>query len=260
MRKKLIMILLLLVLLLVLIMTRCGGKKDRQGETETSISAQQGGTEVVRQQKLGTVTQTEDGCVQITTEENGESVDHVFTDLKMDDWCVPAVNFVVTNGLMGGTDAGGGKSQFRPNYGMSRAQLAMILYRFADGEPVSSPRSYADVTQSDWNYDCVNWADANGYIKALDGENFGAEEYCSCEQVLTILYRLAGSPSSNAALEDYPYAAKVGEYHLSAVRWAWEKGLIAEDECVWYPTQAISRAQTALLLMRYDLLIGAPEK
>jgi len=65
-----------------------------------------------------------------------------------------------------------------------------------------------------------------------------------------VLHRLAGSPESNASLEDYPYAPKVSETNLSAVRWAWEKGLIAEDECVWYPTQAVSRAQIALLLMR----------
>ena len=38
--------------------------------------------------------------------------------------------------------------------------------------------------------------------------------------------------------------------------WAWNNGLITEKECVWYPTQAISRAQVALLLMRYDTLIG----
>ena len=55
----------------------------------------------------------------------------------------------------------------------------------------------------------------------------------------------------------FSYAPKVSETNLSAVRWAWEKGLIAEDECVWYPTQAVSRAQIALLLMRYDQLIGA---
>ena len=55
-----------------------------------------------------------------------------------------------------------------------------------------------------------------------------------------MLHRLAGSPESNASLEDYPYAPKVSETNLSAVRWAWEKGLIAEDECVWYLTQAVS--------------------
>ena len=159
---------------------------------------------------------------------------------------------------MSGTDVGGELSLFRPNYGMTRAQLAMILYRFAGGEPVAAPRhTYGDVSSGEWYYDCVNWADTNGYIKPESTDSFGVEAYCSCEEVLAVLHRLAGSPESNASLEDYPYAPKVSETNLSAVRWAWEKGLIAEDECVWYPTQAVSRAQIALLLMRYDQLIGA---
>ena len=259
MRKKLLVILLLLVLLIVLIVTRCSGKKDQQSgaEDSPSVAQQSGTTETVSQQKLGVVTETESGTMQLEVDQNGEKTVYTFTDVAADSWCVPAVNFVVTNGLMSGTDAGGGTSLFRPNYGMTRAQLAMILYRFSGGEPVSSPHTYTDVAEDDWSYDCVNWADANGYIKAAEDGSFGVDEFCSCEQVLTILHRLAGSPASNASLEDYPYAAKVGEYHLSAVRWAWEKGLIAEDECVWYPTQAVSRAQIALLLMRYDQLIGA---
>ena len=113
------------------------------------------------------------------------------------------------------------------------------------------------MSSGEWYYDCVNWADTNGYIKPESTDSFGVEAYCSCEEVLAVLHRLAGSPESNASLEDYPYAPKVSETNLSAVRWAWEKGLIAEDECVWYPTQAVSRAQIALLLMRYDQLIGA---
>ena len=62
--------------------------------------------------------------------------------------------------------------------------------------------------------------------------------------------------ATGGTLDDYPYAPKVSESGRDAVTWAWNNGLITEKECVWYPTQAISRAQVALLLMRYDTLIG----
>ena len=259
MRKKLLVIL-LLAAVIVMIVTRCVGKKDQQSVTTDgqSFVQQSGMVEIPIEQELGVVTETESGAIQIEVEQDGEKTVYVFADVTMDDWYVPAINYVVTNGLMSGTDVGGGLSLFRPNYGMTRAQLAMILYRFADGEPVAAPRrAYGDVSSDKWYYDCVNWADTNGYIKPEGTDSFGVDAYCSCEEVLAVLHRLAGSPDSNASLEGYPYAPKVSETNLSAVRWAWEKGLIAEDECVWYPTQAVSRAQIALLLMRYDQLIGA---
>ena len=164
MRKKLLVIL-LLVVLIVLVVTRCGGKKDQQNDPADGqgFAQQSGKAELPAELKLGVVTETESGAMQLEVEQNGEKTVYVFSDITINDWYVPAVNYVVTNGLMSGTDVGGGLSLFRPNYGMTRAQLAMILYRFAGGEPVAAPRhTYGDVSSGEWYYDCVNWADTNG--------------------------------------------------------------------------------------------------
>ena len=91
---------------------------------------------------------------------------------------------------------------------------------------------------------------------ARDSWVFDPSGFLSCEQAIIVLYRLAGEPTVTGTLDDYPYAPKVSESGRDAVTWAWNNGLITEKECVWYPTQAISRAQVALLLMRYDALIG----
>lgn len=255
MRRKWILLVLLLVLLVVLLLTRCG--KEKQADTlmlPTAGQAAQGNTAQVKVQKFGTVTATEDGGIQIETEQDGTAVTYRFSDIAADDWCVDAVNFAVTNSLMVGMEDGSGKMLFRPDYGISRAQLAMVLYGFTGEEMVESSHTFSDVEPDDWYYDCVNWAVAGGYIEPTDVDTFGVEDFCSCEETLTILHRVAGSPVSTTSLEDYPYAAKVSENALVAMRWAWEKGLIAEDDCVWYPSQAVSRAQIALLLMRYDAI------
>ena len=258
MRKKLILLALLAILLIVMLIVRgCGKRGENEPDKEPGIT--QTAAELPAGKPLGEVTiLPDDGGVTITVETDGEQVSHTFVDLKGDAWCLDAVNYVVSNGLMNGTLDPDGTERFRPDYGMTRAQFAMILYRFVGGEPVASPRrTYTDVPDYEWYYDCVNWADANRYITGETGaDTFGVNEYFSCEEVLTVLHHVAGDPVSNASLEDYPYAPKVSERGLSAVRWAWETGLIAEDECVWYPTQAISRAQIALLLMRYDQLVG----
>ena len=112
MRKKLLVILLLLVVLIVLVVTRCGGKKDQQSELTDSqgFTQQSGKAELPAELKLGVVTETESGAMQLEVEQNGEKTVYVFSDITINDWYVPAVNYVVTNGLMSGTDVGGGLS------------------------------------------------------------------------------------------------------------------------------------------------------
>ena len=171
MRKKLLVIL-LLVVLIVLVVTRCGGKKDQQNDPADGqgFAQQSGKAELPAELKLGVVTETESGAMQLEVEQNGEKTVYVFSDITINDWYVPAVNYVVTNGLMSGTDVGGGLSLFRPNYGMTRAQLAMILYRFAGGEPVAAPRhTYGDVSSGEWyelgGYQRLHQAGEHGQLR-----------------------------------------------------------------------------------------------
>ena len=114
MRKKLLVILLLLVVLIVLVVTRCGGKKDQQNDPADGqgFAQQSGKAELPAELKLGVVTETESGAMQLEVEQNGEKTVYVFSDITINDWYVPAVNYVVTNGLMSGTDVGGGLSLF----------------------------------------------------------------------------------------------------------------------------------------------------
>ena len=259
MRKRLILAMVLAVLLAAMILTRRQPEAEAGGN-EPAVEQAAGQSEAApsgERKPSGKVTTAPGGGIEISIERDGGTETHVFSDVQADDWYVEAVNYVVSNGLMNGVADETGGERFRPDFGMTRAQLAVILYRFAGGEPTEPKREYADVLSGEWYYDSVNWADAQGLIAAEGEDTFGVDEYCCCEEVLTALYLTAGSPASSAGLEDYPYAPKVSEKGLNAVRWAWEKGLIAEDDCIWYPTQALSRAQIAVLLMRYDMLAGS---
>lgn len=72
MRKKLLVILLLLVVLIVLVVTRCGGKKDQQNDPADgqSFAQQSGKAELPAELKLGVVTETESGAMQLEVERN----------------------------------------------------------------------------------------------------------------------------------------------------------------------------------------------
>lgn len=211
------------------------------------VSIPRAGAEVT----LGRVSEnTELGGVDIVTVgEDGTETVHTFTDVAMDSWYVNAVNYVVSAGLMNGSSD---KPAFLPDYAIQREFYALLLYRFTNSDVGAMSSDFEDVDEAIWFYDAVTWATGRGILSPVSETVFGVGEYMTCEQAIIGLYRLAGEPETDGSLADYPYAAKVSEAGRSAMDWAWKNGLITEDECVWYPPQAISRAQTALLLMRFS--------
>lgn len=203
---------------------------------------------------LGTVEENaEDGGVVIKTQRDGEETAYTFKDVAVDAWYLPAVNYAVSAALMDGILE---EKAFGPELGIKRAQFAVILYRFLGGESAEGECAFEDLESDAWYYEEVNWAVQMGYLSGSGSDTFGVDEFISCEQVLSVLYRLAGEVKSETTLEEYPYAPKVSDYAKNAVAWAWGSGLIAEEEAIWYPTQTVSRAQLSLLLMRYDALTG----
>ncbi len=194
---------------------------------------------------------TERGGVDVTVTEDGQEKTYTFTDVAADSWYANAVNFVVSAGLMTGI---GDQPIFRPEYGVSREAFASILYRFTHGTPVEPNEKFEDVPEDKWYFDAVSWVTNRRLMTALKPGIFGVGEFMTCEQALIGIYRVAGEPETDGTLKDYPYAAKVSDSGRNAVDWAWKNGLITEVECVWYPPQAISRAQVALLLMRYSVM------
>ncbi len=264
MRRKSILILVLVIALAAMLVLRGGDKEiEQQSELPVDGVVQMQEVAAVKAVKagitvsLGTVEKlSEEGGVRILAKCEGESVAYAFEDVDLDSWYLQAVNYAVCGGLMQDIIDEGDVAAFAPARGVTRAQFAVTLYRFLGGEPAADSCSFEDLESDAWYYDAVNWAVQMGYLSGKEAENFGADEFLSCEQVLSVLHRLAGQTKSDVSLGEYPYAPKVSDYAKEAVAWAWSLGLIAEEEAIWYPTQTVSRAQLSLLLMRYDALTG----
>lgn len=260
MRKTKLLALLAFVLVIIVVLKSCGEKKNTD-DARPSGTAQSGresfsqttGTADV---PLGVIRENEGGGVTITvTQEDGTTKDYLFTDVEADSWYADAVNYVVSTGLMNGSEDG---AIFLPNYGIQRLEFAVVLYRFAGGTEEGFRHKFSDMETPDWYDKYVAWITNHGYMTGTEDGSFDPFGYLSCEEALIVLYRLAGEPKPKGTLEDYPYAPKVSEYGMNAVTWAWNSGLIVEQECVWYPTQTISRAQVALLFARYSEMAERP--
>ena len=157
----------------------------------------------------------------------------VYTDVSAGDWYYEAVEYVSSEGLMDGVSEG----EFAPGATLTRAMVWTILAR-AEGVDTGSGTSWYAAAQE--------WAAAKG---VSDGEQPGGA--ITREQMVTMLYRLAGEPETTGELTA-PDAASVSSWAKTAMIWAMENGLIEGDETgAVNPGATATRAQAAALLARY---------
>ena len=109
---------------------------------------------------------------------------------------------------------------------------------------------FVDVAQEDWFHDAVDYVVAKGIMNGMDESHFGPAGTTNRAQVVTVLYRMAGSPAVDGEL---PFAdvAEDAWYH-DAVLWAVENGITnGVDDTHFAPDAAINRAQLVTFLYRY---------
>lgn len=177
-----------------------------------------------------------------------------FTDVRMKEWYASAVEFVVENGLMQGTDEG----IFEPETVMSRAMLVTVLWR-AEGEPAEGSNIFTDVPEDTWYTDAVAWAAEIGVVNGVGRDRFAPDGNVTREQLATILYRYSQQQgidvSARADLQAFPDGAQVSAYAVEALSWAVAEGLVngsREGDGIWLePQSSATRAQVAAILMRY---------
>lgn len=115
--------------------------------------------------------------------------------------------------------------------------------------------SFADVPAAAWYADAVQYVYENGLMTGVSESEFAPDGTATRGQIVTILWRLAGSPVVNYAMR---YAdADEGAWYGEAVRWAASTGVVTGyTESSFGPNDAITREQLAAILYRYS---GSPQ-
>lgn len=117
-------------------------------------------------------------------------------------------------------------------------------------EGAVSELPFTDVEMGDWFYDAVAFAFEESLMKGIEDTTFAPTMTTTRSMVVTILWRMEGSPVVNYAMDfnDVDPATWYGE----AVRWAAaEKVVNGVGDNLFAPDQAISREQMATMLYRY---------
>ena len=108
---------------------------------------------------------------------------------------------------------------------------------------------FYDVPNGAYFYEAVKWAVKSGVTNGLSDTMFGPYESCTRAQIVTFLWRAAGSPEPKAAssFTDVPASA----YYAKAVAWAVENGITnGMTETTFAPNATCTRGQSVTFLYR----------
>ena len=108
---------------------------------------------------------------------------------------------------------------------------------------------FYDVPNGAYFYEAVKWAVENGITTGVGNDLFAPEQPCTRAQIVTFLWRAAGSPEPKAAssFTDVP----VSTYYAKAVAWAVENGITnGMTETTFAPNETCTRGQSVTFLYR----------
>ena len=121
-------------------------------------------------------------------------------------------------------------------------------------EPTPEPTpeetvKFSDVSTSAYYYDAVKWAVENGVTDGVSATLFAPYESCTRAQIVTFLWRAAGSPEPKtmSSFADVPASA----YYAKAVAWAVENGITnGMTDTAFAPDATCARGQSVTFLYR----------
>ncbi len=191
---------------------------------------------------VSTPGKTENGTVSVNPKNAGQG-DRVTLTVKPDPGHV-LETLTVLDGkgkALPLTDKGGGMFTFTMPNGQVEVKAVFAA------EVKTAP--FRDVPVDAYYYDAVKWAAEKGITTGQADGLFGSDRSCTRAQIITFLWRAAGSPVVNYAMEMGDVSADA--YYAEAVRWALSRGITSgTGGGAFSPDDACTRAQAVTLLAR----------
>ena len=140
------------------------------------------------------------------------------------------------------TDKGDGKYTFTMPSGRVEVKASFVK------EIETSP--FADVATDAYYYEAVKWAVGKGITTGVGDNLFAPEQPCTRAQIVTFLWRAAGSPEPKGTAAGMTDVVS-GSYYEKAVAWAIENGVTTGTTATTFsPDATCTRAQAVTFLAR----------
>ena len=140
-------------------------------------------------------------------------------------------------------DKGNGKYTFTMPAGKVEVKATFM-------EDNSMLNFFYDVPNNAYFYEAVKWAVKNGITTGVGNDLFAPEQPCTRAQIVTFLWRAAGSPEPKGAASGMSDVVS-GSYYEKAVAWAIENGITTgTTTSTFSPDATCTRAQAVTFLAR----------
>lgn len=197
-----------------------------------------------------TVIRNANGTYSASLPNIGRTYTFTVTGGGMSATCTVSVTRYTGGGTSGGSSSGGGSGSGgsgRPAVNPSRPTVDIT----DPSVPLSElPNVFTDVPETAYYRDPVVWAVQQGITGGTSATTFSPGSACTRAQIVTFLYRAAGSPSVEG---ENPFTdVAEGAYYYDAVLWAVANGITGGTTATTFsPNNACTRGQTVTFLHRY---------
>ena len=115
---------------------------------------------------------------------------------------------------------------------------------------------YADVADTAWYAEAVNYVSDKELMKGV-GTGFDPNGTMTRGMLVTVLYRMAGSPAVTGKVSEKFTDCTDGSWYADAVLWASENKIVdGYEDGTYKPTKAVNRQEMAKILYGYDKVGG----
>ena len=140
------------------------------------------------------------------------------------------------------SDKGNGKYTFTMPAGKVNVDAAF--------SKIAAGVSFRDVAQNAYYYDAVQWAVEKGITEGTSATTFSPDASCTRAQMVTFLWRAAGSPAPKSTTNPFRDVRST-DYYYDAVLWAVENGITSGTGAdTFAPNATVTRGQTVTFLYR----------
>ena len=157
----------------------------------------------------------------------------------------PDKGYAVAKVLVDGKSVGAVKSYTFKN--VTKDHTIEAIFMKSNGNPQTGV--FVDVAEGSYYEEAIDWAVEKGITNGVSSNMFAPNDPCTRAQIVTFLWRAAGSPApkSMSSFTDVPADA----FYAKAVAWAVENGITSgTGEGKFSPNATCTRAQSVTFLYR----------
>lgn len=189
-----------------------------------------------------TVGKTENGTITVSPATASKGTNVTITAKPADGYELGSLTATDANSsTLALTDLGNGKYSFTMPDGKVEVNGTFVK---------KSAQTFVDVPENAYYAPAVNWAVEKGVTEGTSATTFSPDAACTRAQIVTFLYRAAGSPAVKSTVNPFTDVT-ASDYYYNAVLWAVENGITTgTSETTFSPNESCTRAQCVTFLYR----------